>query len=345
MTAKLVLNWGARWRLKKLDRKHRSDADTRIRIRVVLKVAAGLSRNAAAREVGCVPSTAVRTVARFVREGEASLLDHRCENGPRKVDDDVVGRVREILYGRPGDHGFERPTWTIEILRSVIGQVIGVSLSTTHVWRLAKRTGARWGRPRPIVACPWKARRRQKRIAELRRLAAAATDQNVVVYADEVDIHLNPKIGPDWMLPGRQRLVLTPGKNEKRYLAGAYEPLNDRLVYVEGDRKASWIFLNLLRALIETYDRAETIHVILDNYIIHKSCLTQAWLAEFGDRLRLHFLPPYCPNENRIERIWLDLHANVTRNHRHRTIDGLLDRVHGYLAERFDTRRRLLLVA
>ena len=46
-----------------------------------------------------------------------------------------------------------------------------------------------------------------------------------MVYADEVDLHLNPKIGPDWMLPGTQRLVLTPGNNEKRYLAGAYDPL------------------------------------------------------------------------------------------------------------------------
>src|SRR5437899_12354684 len=125
MTAKLVLNWGARSRLKKLDRKHRSNADRRIRIRVVLKVAAGLSCNAAAREVGCVPSTAVRTVARFLREGEASLLDHRSENGARKVDDDVLARVRAILSGRPSDHGFERPTWTLEILRTVLAQVVG----------------------------------------------------------------------------------------------------------------------------------------------------------------------------------------------------------------------------
>ena len=116
-----------------------------------------------------------------------------------------------------------------------------------------------------------------------------------MVYADEVDVHLNPKIGPDWMLPRTQRLVLTPGKNEKRYIAGAYEPLHDRLVYVEGDRKASWIFLNLLRALIEAYDEAEKIHVILDNYIIHKGRLAQMWLAEHGARLQLHFLPPSCP--------------------------------------------------
>jgi len=344
MSRKLWLKRPARRRLHKLDRKGPS-ADARVRIRVVLKVAAGLSCNAAAREVGCVPSTAVRTVARFLREGEASLVDHRSENGARKVDADVLVRVRAILTGRPSDHGFKRPTWTLEILRTVLARVIVIVLSITHVWRLVKRVGARWGRPRPIVACPWRTRRRQQRIAALRQLAASATDQNVVVFADEVDIHLNPKIGPDWMLPGTQRLVLTPGNNEKRYLAGAYEPLNGRLVYVEGDRKASWIFLNLLRALLQAYDAAATIHVILDNYIIHKSRVTQAWLAEFGDRIRLHFLPPYCPDENRIERVWLDLHANVTRNHQQRTIGALLDRVHGYLAERFETRRRVLLAA
>jgi len=334
-----------RRRVEKLDRRRSTSADARIRCRVVLKVAAGHSCNAAARELGCAPSTAVRIVARFAAVGEAALWDRRHENGSHKIDDDVRGGVREILTGSPENHGFTRPTWTLEILRVVIAKLLKVTLSLSSLWTLLRQIGARWGRPRPIVACPWRTRRRQRRIATLNGLAASATDENVVVYADEVDIHLNPKIGPDWMLPGTQRLVLTPGNNQKRFLAGAYEPLHDRLVYVEGERKASWIFLNLLRALIETYDRATTIHVILDNYIIHKSRLTQAWLAEFGDRLRLHFLPPYCPNENRIERLWLDLHAHVTRNHRQRTIDALLERVHDYLAERFDTRRRLLLVA
>jgi transposase len=287
----------------------------------------------------------VRIVAQVQREGEAALLNGRAENGSRKIDADVRGGVSEIPTRTPEDHGFTRPTWTLEILRAVVETVLGVVLSLGSLWTLLHRLGVRWGRPRPVVACPWRTARRQLRIVALKRLVASATDSNVVVYSDEVDVHLNLKIGPDWMLPGTQRLVLTPSNNEKRYLAGAYEPLHDRLVYVEGHRKASWIFLNLLRALIETYKDAETIQVILDNYIFLKSRVTQAWLAEFGDRLRLHFLPPYCPNENRIERIWLDLHANVTRNHRQRTIDGLLDRVHGYLAERFDTRRRLRLVA
>ena len=344
MKARLSLQQNARRRLEELDCKRR-DADTRVRIRVILKISAGLSGNAAARDVGCVPSTAVRTVARFAREGEASLFDRRSEAGARTVDDDVLIRVRAVLAGRPEDHGFEHPTGTLEILRAVVAQTLGVPLSITHVWRLAKRVGARRGRPRPIVACPWKTRRRRRRIAALKQLAAAAGDDHVVVYADDVDILQNPKIGPVWVLSGTQRLVLTPGNKEKAYLAAAYEPLHQRLVYVEGDLKASWLLLNLLRALLKAYRGAKTIHVILDDFMIHKSRMTQAWLAEFGTRVRLHFLPPYCPAENRIEQVWLDLHGNVTRNRRQRTIEALPDRVHGHLAERFDTQRRMLLVA
>lgn len=177
-------------------------------------------------------------------------------------------------------------------------------------------------------------------MAQLRRLAARPKPGEVVLYADEVDIHLNPRIGPDWMLPRQQRLVVTPGQNQKRYLAGAYDPLRGRLVYVAGDRKASWLFLNLLHAIQEAYAWASTIHLILDNYVIHKSQWVKRALPGMR-KIRLHFLPPYCPNENKIERQWLDLHANVTRNHRCKSMKSLMREVFRYLDNRFHTFRGL----
>ncbi|MEP7028601.1 MAG: IS630 family transposase [Candidatus Eisenbacteria bacterium] len=323
-----------RW-LARVDRQTH-DADVRIRCRVLLKVARGESRSAAAHALGCAPSTACRIVARFQVLGEGAVFDGRSENGTRKVDADVEAQIRSILTKTPQEHGFPRPTWTLELLARVIAEVLDVELSVGHLWKVLSRLRVRWGRPRPVVACPWKAARRKARIAFLRRLAAQSCSREVLVFVDEVDLHLNPKIGPDWMLPGTQRLIMTPGKNEKRYLAGAYDHREQRLVYVEGDRKASWLFLNLLRALNEAYPEMRTIHVILDNYIIHKSKIVLAWLAAHGARIELHFLPPYCPEENRIERLWLDLHANVTRNHRCRTIVELMAAVHAYLARRFD---------
>jgi transposase len=90
----------------------------------------------------------------------------------------------------------------------------------------------------------------------------------------------------------------------------------------------------LLAALLEEYPEARVIHVILDSFRIHHSRITQAALHAFGGRIRLHFLPPYCPDANRIERLWLDLHAEVTRNHQQPTMDCLTNQVWRFIRRR-----------
>ena len=151
-------------------------------------------------------------------------------------------------------------------------------------------------------------------------------------YEDEVDIHLNPRIGRDWMQPGTQKEVLTPGQNAKHYLAGALHAQTGHIVWVGNGRKNSYLFLLLLRRLAAQFPHARKLHLILDNYSIHSSRLIQrALTGEFGGRVVLHFLPPYSPKYNRIERLWRELHANVTRNHRCHTLAELFDRVRAFL--------------
>ena len=191
--------------------------------------------------------------------------------------------------------------------------------------------GARLGRPKPIVRCPWPAKKREARLRGLRRLARRDCEEEPVFYADEIDIHLNPKIGRDWMPRGFQRRVLTPGKNRKHYLAGAMRAGSRRVITVDGESKCSALFCALVWRVLAASPKARRVHFILDNYIIHSSKKTQRFLLQFGDRVALHFLPPYCPDANRIERLWLDVHANVTRNHRCRTIERLIENVHAFL--------------
>ncbi len=47
---------------------------------------------------------------------------------------------------------------------------------------------------------------------------ASCSIEHPVFYEDEVEIHLNPKIGADWQLRGQQKRVVTPGRNEKYIL-------------------------------------------------------------------------------------------------------------------------------
>jgi transposase len=274
-----------------------------------------------------------------VAEGESGLLDRRAENGALKADEDVRAGILQIVSGRPKDHGIERSTWSLEVLVAVIAAELGVTLSRGHLSKVLRSLGVHPKRPRPFVRCPWKRARRERRIAELRGLEAQPGPKEVVLFVDEIDLHKNPRIGPDWTPRGVQRYVETPGRNEKRYLAGAYDHRCGRLIYVEGVQKASWLFIRLLRLLASIYRTKHRIHLILDNYIIHKSQWVQAALAGLGGRIELHFLPPYCPQENRIERLWKDVHDNVTRNHDKKTMTDLLEAVFRYLAGRLHTQR------
>ena len=78
------------------------------------------------------------------------------------------------------------------------------------------------------------------------------------------------------------------------------ESRTGKLIWVGGWRKNSRLFLDLVKELVRRYARAKVIHLILDNYKIHKSKQVKAALEQYGGRVRLHFLPPYCPEENRI---------------------------------------------
>jgi len=104
------------------------------------------------------------------------------------------------------------------------------------------------------------------------------------------------------------------------------------LTWVDGRHKDSGLFIALLAKLLRRYPHHRIIHVILDNYGIHTSRRTQTWLSERGHRIRLHFLPPYCPDDNPIERAaWRELHQNVTYNHQCRTIEQLLAEAEAFL--------------
>ena len=112
------------------------------------------------------------------------------------------------------------------------------------------------------------------------------------MYLDEVDVHLNPRIGPDWMNRGTQKRMLTPGTNEKRYLCGAMDARTGLLTWVKGGRKDSLLFAAMLRKLAdEPYPHAKVIHLVLDNHRVHSSRISQAAVAELGGRAGRAALP------------------------------------------------------
>ena len=329
----LRLGPGLKCKLRKLKRETK-DKNLAERCQIILLACKRSSRRSIAQAVGCHVSRVCRVLKRFEQYGVAGLMDRREDNGRPKVDEAFLQMLAQVVQKSPQEFGYLRPTWTLEALAQVMEQLTGVRVHGSTVWRALRKIGARRGRPKPTVVCPLPEKAQKGRLAYLRRLAMTVKPGEYVFYVDEVDIHLNPKIGLDWMLPGTQKQVVTPGKNEKCYLAGALDARTGQIIWTGSMRKNSALFLSLVYKLVKLLPDAKRIHLILDNFKIHKSLQTKQALADLGGRVRLHFLPPYCPDENRIERVWRDVHDNVTRNHRCRTLEELVQNVIRYLQDR-----------
>lgn len=322
---------------RRLKRRANGTDDRKLAIRylIVLNLAEGRSASDTAKSLGVSQSTVYRVAKRYREFGEAGLIDRREENGDDKLNERYLSTLWEVVESSPLEHGWKRPTWTREMLVETMRKKTGVRLHVSTMSRALGLIGARRGRPKPTVDCPWSKRAKNKRLREIEKLIETLPQDEVLVYEDEVDIHLNPKIGLDWMVQGQQKEVLTPGQNQKRYLAGAMDAKTGELIWVEAESKSAILFIQLLWALHLRYPDAKKIHVILDNYSIHHTEQVMLSLAtEAGQRIALHFLPPYCPDHNKIERAWQDLHANVTRNHRCSTMTELMKNTRAYLRRR-----------
>jgi putative transposase len=306
------------------------DARLARRAHVLLLLGDGLSY----RDVGAYLYASNELIAfcvrRFRRGGIYEALETE-STLPTPVDAWLPIVLAWLRTKTPQDFGYFRQRWTCAMLAEVLAWERGVRLSAETVRRALHRAGYVWRRPRPVLGPvdPEYAAKMQA----LRALLTQMPDDETVVFQDEVDVHLNPKIGACWMLRGEQGVVVTPGNNAKRHLAGSLHwRTGTLLVSAPGRRRNAALFvahLEDLRCRLRGYRR---IHVICDNARFHDCRIVWEYLARHGQRLVVHFLPKYAPEANPIERVWWHLHETITRNHRCHSIEELLDNVYDWVA-------------
>jgi len=237
--------------------------------------------------------------------------------------------MRWLVSFTPQDFGFFRSRWSCELLALLLHERENIRLSPETVRRGMHRIGFVWRRPRPVVG-PRDSEHGTK-LRHIQQLIAELPSEETVVFQDEVDVHLNPKIGSCWMVRGEQAEVVTPGNNEKRHLAGSLHWRTGRLLLSDpGRRRNADLFVAHLDDLRRRLRGYRVIHVICDNARFHDCRAVREFQACHPGRIMLHYLPKYAPETNPIERIWWHLHETITRNHRCRTIDELLNQVNDW---------------
>lgn len=155
-----------------------------------------------------------------------------------------------------------------------------------------------------------------------------------VLFADAVHPTHAAKPTGCWG-PVGDRLALEQTSGRQRInIHGAInlETGQTRMIEAETINAASTI--RLLQSLQTQFPTQRRIHVFLDNARYHHARLVRQWLLGPECRITLHFIPPYCPHLNPIERLWGVMHKHVTHNQSYTTCTRFADATLGFLREK-----------
>ena len=131
----------------------------------------------------------------------------------------LIKIVQWLMTTTPRDFGYFRSRWSCDMLAEVLAWETGERICGETVRRGLQRMDFVWRRPRPIIG-PTDLEYDTK-LRRIQRLLTRLPPDETAVFQDEVDVHLNPKIGCCWMVRGQQAEVVTPGNNVKRHLSGS----------------------------------------------------------------------------------------------------------------------------
>lgn len=300
-------------------------------LHILLLCAAGYSPTEIERVLFCSRSS----VYRVVKSYRAGKLDGLADadalaRQPSSLTPSLRRSLLALLSKAPAAFGWCRTRWSCATLSAQMQVQRGVAISAATIRRWLHQMGWVWKRAK-LVARDDDPERVSK-LAHIRFCFENLAHQAALVFADELDIHLLPKVGYQWMPKGEVVEVVTPGQNQKSYLAGGLDSVTGRIISCIGERKTALLFLELLKAIEASYTAAayKRIVVVVDNFGIHKAKVIQRWL-QTHPRIELLFLPTYCPKANPIERVFWEVHDKCTRNHRRKQIGRLVGDVEHHL--------------
>jgi transposase len=178
---------------------------------------------------------------------------------------------------------------------------------------LLHRLGLEYHKPE-VIGRKLNTEKQQAFIAAYEKLQNSLGPDEAVLFVDAVHpTHAARPVGC-WA-PKEDNLAIEQTSGRQRInIHGALnlETGETRMIEAETIDAASTI--RLLEALETLYPLLAVIHVFLDNARYHHARLVQDWLAQPGRRIRLHFIPAYCPHLNPVERLWGAMHKHVTHN-------------------------------
>jgi len=236
---------------------------------IVLRYALGRNPTTIAAVLFCSRSSVYRTVRAY--QAGTLGLEHDAQGQllppvPTTVLLPTLRRsLLALLKAPPRAYGWCRTRWSGATLALTLEAKRGITVSAETVRRWVHEVGWVWQRAKLVAKD--NDPHRVDRLARLRWIYERLQVWEALVFADALDIQLLPKVGYAWMPKGTHVEVMTPGTNQKHYLAGALDVATGTVHHCVGPRKTNELFRALLWVLDAAYPAVQCRRsfVVVDN--------------------------------------------------------------------------------
>lgn len=286
-----------------LERLHDSSRDGRVRdrIKAILLASEGWSSAMIAQALRLHQTTIDHHISEFLNKGKL-----KPENGGS--DSKLSAEQTAFLISQLSDNLFHH---TRDVI-AFVTRTWNIIFSIPGMNKWLHRNGFTYKKPSGV---PHKlSEEKQRQFIEYYKELKTTVGDEPILFIDGVHPTQATKISYGWIRKGQKKAVKTTGSRTRLNIMGAlnlkaltsppiceYKTINEYNVS---------LFFNEIRKVYPDYN--QKIHVILDGAGYHRSQLVKDW-AEVVN-IRLHYLPPYSPNLNPIERMWKLMNEHARNN-------------------------------
>ena len=287
-----------------------------MRILAVQRMAEGEHPDDVAASFGMRRSWAykIRAQARGRGHGVRALRSTKGTGRPRTLTAAQEQRVLRWINGKnPMQYGFDFGLWTRNLVRELVQQKFGVTLSLASIGAMLARLNLTPQKPlqRAYQRDPEAIERWQRDTYP--SIARQAREQKAdIFFWDESGFRADSVHGRTWAPRGATPVVERPGERQSMSAASAVNSKGAFWFATYEGGLTGELFVELLKKLL--FNRKRAVHLIVDGLPAHKKTVVKDYVASTQGKLTLHFLPGYAPDLNPDELVWSHVkHTGVAR--------------------------------
>lgn len=154
--------------------------------------------------------------------------------------------------------------------------------------------------------------RQQQWLAEYEKLRQGLPVDETIGFIDGVHPTHNVQPAFGWIRTGVRKEIPANTGRERINLSGMIDVIQNNIIIQEDKTLNAETTIQFFRKIEEAYPTKKRIHVFCDNASYYRNKAVKRYLET--SRVKLHFLPPYSPNLNPIERLWKWMKERVIYN-------------------------------